>query len=410
MGASVTVIENAVSKGLHEIGVMVEDSRFIGRRIFAMLHDDLKADPGHPFYDFARSARILARQEGIHVNDASKMIMRHPELLFEIHDLKPGEAPPQIAVQQQQKTKPVRIPAMRLPQSASPPPLPEESLPEIKFRKGFNLKDLALSLRETVEKTGKRPSLNDGPIIYGPLAGKFSWSAVNQKLAYFSKRNEAFRHASLISFSDFILGPKPVKSAAIAKAPAPKGPKFRKGFNIEDLKSSIQISFDATGRRPRLNDGMITHGPLANKFTWASVNQKLMAAKKAHPDFSYATLKEMTLTVLGPEEKTVSLKSATAKPERLPFTATSIFNLVAAEIAKTGEVPRTAELEKLGSFSLDKINKAFARASLPGLEVYTLPGQTTPKSLQEFMLVAGLAKLEDRKLVPALPARSIQPS
>lgn len=395
MGASVTMMENAISKGLHEIGVMVEDSRFLKKRIFDIMHDDLKKDLSHPFYDFARSARIIARREGIHVNDAAKMIAQNPQLLLDIHDLKPGEAPPVAEKLKEKSGKGKNTPAQ---EPAAPPPLPEDTLPEVKFRKGFTLKDLAASLRETLEKTGERPSLADGPVLHGPLAGKYSWSAVNQKLSYLAKNNENFVHGSLAAFSNFILGPKQVKVTAPAKKPEPKGPKFRKGFNIEDLKTSIQMSFDATKRRPRLNDGMIAYGPFAGKFTWASVNQKLLMARKCHPDFAYASLKEISVAVLGIEEKPVA-----PVKERLSLNAKNIFNLVAAEIAKTGQVPRTADLEKLGPFPISKVNKAFARASLPDIDNYTLAGHTPPKSLQEFMLVAGLAKIEDRKLVPAIP-------
>ena len=388
MGVSVTMTENAVSKGLHEIGVMVEDSRFLKHRIFDMIPDDLKTNLSHPFYDFSRSARILARQERVHVNEASKMIARNPELLFEIHDLKPGEAPI--------KTVPAK---KAQPKEPKPTIIVEKSLPSgPKFRKGFNIEDLSASIRATFEETQKRPASNDGVINHGPLAGKFSWASVNQKLIGAKKSYPDFAYGSLKEIVISVLGQKEKAVLPVKEKPAmavkKKSPRVMSALPVDDILESARLTLAAN--ETRLSGNVeIKHGPMAGK-RWASIDVAIRKRAASDENLGFKSLSAL-LKLNGISGRQVSLS------------ARAVFNLLSAQIGKTGEIPLTAEIEKLGPFSAGKINKAFARACLPGLDSYTLPGQTPPRSLQEFMLVSGLAKIEDRKLVPALPLSLRQP-
>ncbi len=127
----------------------------------------------------------------------------------------------------------------------------------------YTFDDIVDSIQATYDATDKWPAHHYGVIEYGALKDLITWAALHQRF----KNGKYEGYSSLADFME------------------KKG--FKKNyFNIEhypldDIKDSIQATFDVTGKWPAQHHGMIMieYGVLKNKITWIALNRRFRSGK-----------------------------------------------------------------------------------------------------------------------------------
>jgi hypothetical protein len=120
----------------------------------------------------------------------------------------------------------------------------------------ISLDDIRDSTSATFIETGEYPLHEDGVIKHGILKNKLKWSTVYSRFA--SRIYEGY-----ISFPDF-LEKEGFKKNRLNPA----------HYSLEEIRQSLIISFEKTKRWPRVDEGMIHHGPLANKTKWSTLDSR----------------------------------------------------------------------------------------------------------------------------------------
>lgn len=122
------------------------------------------------------------------------------------------------------------------------------------------------SLEASFAATGLWPSIETGLITYGPLANeRRTWSSVNNSMWEIWRSKTPSSSCNGLNRDNC---PYPSLSELKKKM----GFKLS-DYSIEDIKSSMQATYEASGEYPGLTSGIIMHGPLANgQRTWSSVD------------------------------------------------------------------------------------------------------------------------------------------
>ncbi len=122
----------------------------------------------------------------------------------------------------------------------------------------YTIKDVVKSARATFKETQRRPINTDKEILYGPLAGKTRWDAVDASI-----RAGRLKDCGYKSLADALNSNNIGKSGAFTD------------YTIDDVIKSARATFIATKKRPSVNDREVRHGPLAGKTTWKAIGRAL---------------------------------------------------------------------------------------------------------------------------------------
>jgi hypothetical protein len=133
------------------------------------------------------------------------------------------------------------------------------------------LQNIEASVRSTLFYTGKRPTADDGLIIYGPLRnGILTWKAIDSRFALGSFKD--CPACSLAEFMDF-------KNI------------YSRGFCLDLIEECARMTRDATGVRPSKEHGEIRYGAMANgENLWIMVDNAFRDKTRGLEDSRFDSL------------------------------------------------------------------------------------------------------------------------
>lgn len=117
----------------------------------------------------------------------------------------------------------------------------------------YSIEDVIKSARQQLQATGRRPSVIDGEVAYGPLAGKTTWQIAHSRI-----KRGCLKKCGYLSLAD-----------ALDK----NGINVKSQYSFKDVIESARLEFKVTGKRPTNTDSKkIGYGRLKGKSTWKSVD------------------------------------------------------------------------------------------------------------------------------------------
>ena len=122
-----------------------------------------------------------------------------------------------------------------------------------RYLNNYSVEDIIKSAIATLEKTGRRPTGEDGEVLYGPLAGKATWPQLN--------RAKAIKDAGYKSLSH-LLDKNEIGS-----------PYHFKDYTIDDIESAARSYVEEHGKTPNNKSGKISYSPFKNLTSWQAVGK-----------------------------------------------------------------------------------------------------------------------------------------
>lgn len=333
------------------------------------------------FFDFARSIRVIARQEATKPEQILTNLEKHVNDLFEIHELYPN-------------IKGTVAPSEKQNKTAKPGDLRTKPMPENEV--------LIAAYKHYKTANGKAPPLSSRE---GLPEGSPTWGTIGIKL----REQSGLTIRALVSASE---RPETNKDASSTVLERPQGKYKARVSDEEIIRLALEIK-QKTGRLPTMSSAH--EGLPAGTVGWKTIIVDLASRDLTIGKLIKARAKKESVAVNAPAQN-LSKEKPTSPPQETPppvitteppkpiaqtaerslvfsVQAERVFIDCARLIKKNRNLPTVPNFyDFIGGKSVPDLNNAFKTGTVGGWERFT---SEKPNCLQSFLLSVGMAETKD---------------